>query len=93
MTSVNHSIPRIVGVELTAVAVPYRPEAGTVVTAGLSLSEARHVLVEVVAEDGSVGLGEAIPRPSVYGETLDGIRAAIEAFLAPPLLGMAPTDT
>lgn len=84
--------PAVVGVRMTAVAVPYRPELGTVVTAGLALSEARHLLVEVVAEDGSVGVGEAVPRPSVYGETLDGIRAAIEGLLAPPLLGMRPTD-
>jgi L-alanine-DL-glutamate epimerase-like enolase superfamily enzyme len=87
------AIPRVAAVELTAVAVPYRPELGTVVTAGLSLTEARHVLVEVVAGDGSVGLGEAVPRPSVYGETLEGIRSAIEGLLGPPLIGMAATDT
>ena len=87
------AIPRIEGVRLTAVDVPYRPELGTLVTAGMTQRGARHVLVEVFADDGSVGLGEAVPRPSVYGETLDGIRAACEQLLAPPLLGMAATDT
>jgi L-Ala-D/L-Glu epimerase len=87
------TLPTVAAVRLTAVAVPYRPELGTVVTAGLSLSEARHLLVEVIAEDGNVGLGEAVPRPSVYGETLEGIRAAIETLLAPPLIGSNATDT
>jgi L-alanine-DL-glutamate epimerase-like enolase superfamily enzyme len=78
---------------MTAVDVPYTPELGTLVTAGMTQSGARHVLVEVFADDGSVGLGEGVPRPSVYGETLDGIRAVTEQLLAPPLLGLAATDT
>jgi L-Ala-D/L-Glu epimerase len=86
-------IPHVAGIRLTAVDVPYTPELGTLITAGLTQSGARHVLVEVFADDGSVGLGEAVPRPSVYGETLDGIRAAIEELLGPPLLGLAATDT
>lgn len=81
---------QIVGVELTAVAVPYKPELGTVVTAGLQLSEARHILVEIHTDVGLIGLGEAVPRPSVYGETLDGQRAVIEGLLAPPILGLDP---
>jgi L-alanine-DL-glutamate epimerase-like enolase superfamily enzyme len=84
---------RIVGVELTAVAVPYTAELGTLVTSGLRLSEARHLLVAVHTDTGMVGLGEAIPRPSVYGETLDGIRAALETLLVPPILGLDPLDT
>jgi L-alanine-DL-glutamate epimerase-like enolase superfamily enzyme len=87
------AIPRVAAVRLTAVDVPYTPELGMLVTAGLTQSGARHVLVEVFADDGSVGLGEAVPRPSVYGETLEGIRAVTEQLLAPPLLGLAATDT
>jgi L-alanine-DL-glutamate epimerase-like enolase superfamily enzyme len=84
---------KIIGVELTAVAVPYTAELGTVVTSGLRLSEARHLLVEVHTDAGLVGLGEAIPRPSVYGETLDGIRAAHETLIVPPILGLDALDT
>lgn len=84
---------RIVGVEVTAVAVPYTSELGTLVTSGLRLSEARHLLVEVHTDGGLVGIGEAVPRPSVYGETLDGIRAALETLLVPPILGLDPLDT
>jgi L-alanine-DL-glutamate epimerase-like enolase superfamily enzyme len=86
------TIPRVTGVRLTAVDVPYVPELGMLVTAGLTQSGARHVLVEVGADDGSIGLGEAVPRPSVYGETVEGIRSVIEGLLAPPLLAMAATD-
>lgn len=84
---------RIVGVELTAVAVPYTSELGTLVTAGLRLSEARHLLVQVHTDAGIAGLGEAVPRPSVYGETLDGIRAALETLLVHPILGSDPLAT
>jgi len=84
---------RIVGVELTAVAVPYSSELGTLVTSGLTLSEARHLLVQVHTDAGLVGLGEAVPRPSVYGETLGGIRAALETLIVPPILGLDPLDT
>jgi L-Ala-D/L-Glu epimerase len=86
-------VSRVIGVDLTAVAVPYTTELGTVVTAGLTLSEARHLIVEVHTDDGRTGLGEGIPRPSVYGETLDGIRAALETLLVPPILGSDPFDT
>jgi L-alanine-DL-glutamate epimerase-like enolase superfamily enzyme len=82
----------VVGMRLTAVAVPYRPELGAVVTAGLRLTQARHLLVELHTDDGRIGLGEAVPRPSVYGETLNGIRAVIEELLAPVVLGSDPFD-
>jgi L-alanine-DL-glutamate epimerase-like enolase superfamily enzyme len=84
---------RIVAVELIAVAVPYTSDLGTLVTSGLTLSEARHILVRVHTDIGLVGLGEAVPRPSVYGETLDGMRAALETLIVPPILGLDPLDT
>jgi hypothetical protein len=37
---------RITAVDIIPVAVPCKPEAGTVVAAGLQLTEARHLLVE-----------------------------------------------
>jgi L-alanine-DL-glutamate epimerase-like enolase superfamily enzyme len=84
---------RITAVDIIPVAVPYKPEAGTVVTAGLQLTEARHLLIEVKTDAGVVGLGEAVPRPSVYGETVESIVAALRALLVPPILGMDPLDT
>jgi L-alanine-DL-glutamate epimerase-like enolase superfamily enzyme len=84
---------RVVSVDATVVAVPFRPEVGAVVTAGMVLTEARHVLIEVRTDEGVTGLGEAVPRPSVYGETVDSILAALRDLLVPPILGLDPLDT
>ncbi|MEZ4584071.1 MAG: hypothetical protein R3A10_20950 [Caldilineaceae bacterium] len=43
----------------------------------------RHVLVRVFLRDGSSGVAEAPPRPTIYGETVASIRAVIEEELAP----------
>jgi L-alanine-DL-glutamate epimerase-like enolase superfamily enzyme len=51
------------------------------------LAEARHVLVEVALSDGSCGVAEAPPRPTIYGETEHTISAVINHELAPRLLG------
>ena len=46
-----------------------------------------HVLVRVELADGAVGIAEATPRPSIYGETQASIRHIIGEQLAPQLLG------
>ncbi len=51
------------------------------------LSEARHVLVSVHLSDGSSGMAEAPPRPTIYGETVESITAIIARELAPRLCG------
>jgi L-alanine-DL-glutamate epimerase-like enolase superfamily enzyme len=51
------------------------------------LAEARHVLVEVALSDGSCGVAEAPPRPTIYGETEHTITAVINRELAPRLIG------
>jgi L-alanine-DL-glutamate epimerase-like enolase superfamily enzyme len=51
------------------------------------LAEARHVLVEVALSDGSCGVAEAPPRPTIYGETEHTITAIINRELAPRLIG------
>jgi L-alanine-DL-glutamate epimerase-like enolase superfamily enzyme len=51
------------------------------------LAEARHVLVEVALSDGSSGVAEAPPRPTIYGETEHTITAVIDRELAPRLIG------
>ena len=57
-----------------------------------SLHEARHVLVRVTLSDGSSGVAEAPPRPTIYGETPTTICAVIAEELAPRLIG-APANT
>ncbi|MDA0159249.1 hypothetical protein OM076_03140 [Solirubrobacter ginsenosidimutans] len=83
---------KITSVDVTVVAVPYKPEVGAIVTAGLVLTEARHVLVALHTDEGLTGIGEAVPRPSVYGETVDSIRAALRDLLVPPILGAEALD-
>lgn len=83
---------KITSVRMTAVSVPYRPEVGRIETAGTVLTGARDVIVEVFTDEGLVGLGEAVPRPSVYGETLESIATAVKELLVPPILGLSPFD-
>ena len=51
------------------------------------LSVLEHVIMRVELSDGSVGIAEATPRPSIYGETQASIVAVVERYLAPMLLG------
>jgi len=66
---------------------PYRlPMFGTLQWGKHStLSEARHVLIEVTLSDGSRGVAEAPPRPTIYGETVQSITSIIADELAPRL--------
>lgn len=57
--------------------------------AASQMQEVRHVLVRVRLSDGSEGWGEAPPRPTIYGETVESIGAIIRQELAPRLLGEA----
>ncbi len=50
-----------------------------------SLSEARHVLVRITLKSGAVGEAEAVPRPTIYGETVESICHIIKHELAPRL--------
>jgi L-alanine-DL-glutamate epimerase-like enolase superfamily enzyme len=56
------------------------------------LDRLEHVLVRLVADSGHVGLAEATPRPTIYGETPESIHAIIRNYLAPNLIGLELTD-
>lgn len=53
-----------------------------------SMDEARHVLVRVRLGNGSEGIAEAPPRPTIYGETVDSIVSIIRNELAPRVVGV-----
>jgi len=55
------------------------------------MAEVRHVLVQVHLSDGSSGMAEAPPRPTIYGETEYSIASIIAHELAPRLIGK-PVD-
>jgi L-alanine-DL-glutamate epimerase-like enolase superfamily enzyme len=52
-----------------------------------SMDMVRHVLVEVILSDGSTGMAEAPPRPTIYGETPATICTILRDEVAPRLVG------
>src|ERR1043166_6069655 len=55
--------------------------------AGGSITHAHNVLVRIEAKDGTVGWGEAASAPTMTGDTLGGLVAAVRDHLAPLLIG------
>ena len=51
-----------------------------------------HVLVRVELSDGAIGIAEANPRPTIYGETPESVAAVIQRHITPELVGQ-PIDT
>ncbi|ANC71038.1 enolase C-terminal domain-like protein [Deinococcus radiodurans] len=80
---------RITSVE----ALPYRLPLTSKLAWGAhsALSAAEHVLVRVTLSDGSVGVAEATPRPTIYGETPGSVTAILQ-HLEPALLGLDIAD-
>ncbi|ACO45659.1 enolase C-terminal domain-like protein [Deinococcus deserti] len=56
-----------------------------------ALSVAEHVLVQVTLSDGTVGVAEATPRPTIYGETTSSVLGILE-HLSPALHGLDIQD-
>jgi L-alanine-DL-glutamate epimerase-like enolase superfamily enzyme len=56
------------------------------------LAALEHVLLEVELSDGSIGRAEIPPRPTIYGETVGTVLAALE-YLSPKLIGLEAEDT
>jgi muconate cycloisomerase len=55
--------------------------------AGVNITHAQNVLVRIEAKDGTVGWGEAASAPTMTGDTLGGLVAAVRDHLAPLLVG------
>src|ERR1043165_9167329 len=55
--------------------------------AGITISRAENLLVRIEAADGTLGWGEAPSAPTMTGDTLGGLVAAVGHHLAPLLLG------
>lgn len=55
--------------------------------AGETITAAQNILVRIEAKDGTVGWGEAASAPTMTGDTLGGLTAAVRDFLAPRLIG------
>src|SRR5262245_57544903 len=53
---------------------------------GVTIAKAENVLVRIEAADGTVGWGEAASAPTMTGDTLGGLVAAVRDHLAPLLI-------
>jgi len=87
--TVAAALPKIVSVTAIPYAIPY---AKPLHFASGSIDVADNVLVQVLTDDGVVGIAEAPPRPYTYGETQESIVAAIEKLFAPAIIGLTPFD-
>jgi muconate cycloisomerase len=71
-------------VDAIPVALPLRKPMAM---AGVTISRAFNILVRIEAADGTVGWGEAASAPTMTGDTLDGLVAAVRDHLGPRLIG------
>jgi muconate cycloisomerase len=63
------------------------PLAKAMAMAGVTVTRALNILVRIEAADGTVGWGEAASAPTMTGDTLGGLTAAVRDHLAPLLIG------
>jgi len=75
-------------------AIPFRiPFTEKKIWARGALDAAEHVLVRIRTDNGLTGIAEAPPRPTIYGESLRSIVAAIEDWFGPAVVGLDPFET
>jgi muconate cycloisomerase len=82
---------KVTGIEPIAVAFPMKKP---VYMAGVEIRQADNVLVRIEADTGQgkvVGWGEAASAPTMTGETVESMMAAI-AYMIPAVLGHDPED-
>jgi len=63
------------------------PLAKPMAMSGVTVNDAENLLVRIEAADGTVGWGEAASAPTMTGDTLGGLLAAVRDHLAPALIG------
>jgi len=80
---------KISQVRATVVAVP---RSVRLTTSYGSRDDATTVVVEVETDDGLVGVGQTAVDAPFYGEPAAGIKANIDAYLAPAVRGLSPLD-
>ena len=71
-------------VEVIPVALPLKKPMAM---AGITIAHAYNILVRIEAADGTTGWGEAASAPTMTGDTLGGLVAAVRDHLGPLLVG------
>lgn len=54
---------------------------------------AEHTIIKIIAEDGTYGISEAVPRVGIYGETQQSICTVLEKTIIPALIGLDSMNT
>jgi L-Ala-D/L-Glu epimerase len=74
-------------------ALPFRiPMKKATVWARGVQDAAEHVLVKVHTDEGITGMVEAPPRPTIYGESVQSIKFAVEKWFGPMMAGLDPFE-
>ncbi len=77
----------------TVEAIPFRiPFRKVTKWATGSQDAAEHILVRITTDEGVTGIAEAPPRPTIYGESLQSIKSAIDGWFGPMIRGMNPFE-
>ena len=71
-----------------AITVPLKQE---IIMGGISYTNSENLLIQIETEDGPVGWGEASSAPTMTGETIASMEAAIK-YLTPYLIGRDPSS-
>ncbi len=79
---------KITRIEPIAVAFPMKKP---VFMAGVEIRQADNVLVRIESDTGVIGWGEAASAPTMTGETVESMMAAV-AYMIPAVLGRDPQD-
>jgi L-alanine-DL-glutamate epimerase-like enolase superfamily enzyme len=81
------AVPTITAITATIIAIP---RTARLTLSGGSRDDATTVLVEVETDAGLTGIGQTLVDPPAFGAA--GIKADIDAYLAPLLIGQSPFD-
>jgi len=53
---------------------------------------AEHILVKIHTDEGILGIAEAPPRPTIYGESIQSIKFAVDQWFGPMIIGLNPFE-
>lgn len=67
--------------DLVEVEVPLSPDVGETRSAVNTMTAAKHLFVRLCDDEGHVGVGEIVPRPTIYGETVASAWGFVERVL------------
>ena len=84
VTAAEHAPLIVRRIDAIPVALPLK---APMKMAGITISRAENLLVRVESTGGHVGWGEAPSAPTMTGDTLGGLVAAVRNHLAPLLIG------